>query len=53
MKTVVIQKHQDTERHVSIEGDEEETAFVLDLLGLVRADFDTQPVPEDPEPTLQ
>lgn len=53
MKTIVILKSGEVERHISIEGDAEDTAFMLDMLGLIREDVETQPVPEEPEPTLQ
>lgn len=53
MKTVVILKSEALEKHISIEGDAEDTAFVLDLLGMIRTDFPTSDAPDEPEPTLQ
>ncbi len=53
MKTIIIHKHDNTERHISIEADAEDTAFMLDMLGLIREDAPTQPAPEEDEPTLQ
>lgn len=56
MKTVVITKLSSDgslEKTISLDGDAEDTAFVLDMLGMIRTDFPTTDAPDDPEPTLQ
>lgn len=53
MKTIVIIRNGNIEKNVSIEGDAEDTAFMLDMLGLIRDGVETQPAPEEEEPTLQ
>lgn len=53
MRTIIITKMNPDgtiEKHISIDGDEEQTAFVLDMLGMIRNDFETT---DAPEPTLQ
>lgn len=53
MKTIIITKVANMERHVSIDADAEDTAFILDMLGLIREGVEAQDAPDEPEPTLQ